>query len=51
VDLPYGTQLVDDIVNRTETTMTQRHCFLATELMLSAQAKASRVTFTPSTQP
>jgi predicted dehydrogenase len=51
VDLPYGTQLVDDIVNRTETTMPQRHCFLATELMLSAQAQARRVTFTPSTQP
>ena len=39
-------QLVNDVVNRTETAMTQAHCFLATELMLKAQAKAQRVTFT-----
>ena len=43
VDLPYGRQLVDDVVNRTETAMTQAHCFLATELMLKAQATAQRV--------
>jgi predicted dehydrogenase len=42
-DLPYGTQIVDDIVNRTETAMTQAHCFLATELVLKAQANASPV--------
>ena len=46
VDLPYGAALVNDVVNRTETAMTQAHCFLATELMLTAQAKAQRVTFT-----
>ncbi len=40
VDLPYGRQLVDDIVNRTETAMTQEHCFLATEMTLKAQAQA-----------
>jgi predicted dehydrogenase len=40
VDLPYGRQLVDDVVNRTETAMTQSHCFLATELALRAQAQA-----------
>ena len=40
VDLPYGRQLVDDIINRTETAMTQQHCFLATELTLLAQRKA-----------
>jgi predicted dehydrogenase len=40
VDLPYGKQLVDDIINRTETAMTQEHCFLATELALKAQKQA-----------
>ena len=40
VELPYGRQLVDDVLNRTETAMTQAHCFLATELALMAQAKA-----------
>jgi predicted dehydrogenase len=40
VDLPYGRQLVDDVLNRTETAMTQAHCFLATELALVAQQKA-----------
>jgi predicted dehydrogenase len=43
VDLPYGRQLVDDILNRTETAMTQEHCFLATELALKAQAKAEKI--------
>ena len=43
VDLPYGRQLVDDIVNRTETAMTQEHCFLATELTLQAQKKAIKM--------
>ena len=40
VPLPYGPQLVSDIVNRTETAMSQAHCLLATELALKAQAKA-----------
>lgn len=40
---PYGTQLVDDILNRTETAMTQAHCFLATELALKAQKQAQRL--------
>ncbi|WP_026463912.1 Gfo/Idh/MocA family protein [Adhaeribacter aquaticus] len=44
VELPYGQQLVDDIVNRTETAMTQEHCFLATELALKAQAQAQKLT-------
>jgi len=35
--MPYGEQLVSDVVNRTETAMTQDHCFLATELALRAQ--------------
>ena len=43
VDLPYGRQLVDDIINRTETAMIQEHCFLATELTLLAQKNATKV--------
>ena len=42
VNMPYGEQLVSDVVNRTETAMTQAHCFLATELALTAQKKAYR---------
>jgi predicted dehydrogenase len=45
VVLPYGDQLVADILNRTETAMSQAHCFLATELMLKAQAQAQTVRF------
>jgi predicted dehydrogenase len=41
--LPYGQKLVDDIINRTETAMTQEHCFLATELALKAQQQAQRI--------
>lgn len=40
VYMPYGEQLVSDVVNRTETAMTQNHCFLATELALTAQDMA-----------
>jgi predicted dehydrogenase len=43
VPLPYGGQLVDDILNRTETAMSQEHCFLATELALKAQKQAQRI--------
>jgi predicted dehydrogenase len=45
VELPYGKLLVDDIVNRTETAMTQRHCFLATELALKAQKQAQKISY------
>jgi predicted dehydrogenase len=45
VVLPYGEQIVSDVINRTETAMPQQHCFLATELMLKAQKQAQRVTF------
>lgn len=41
--LPYGEQLVNDILNRTETAMTQDHCFLATELALKAQKQAQKL--------
>jgi predicted dehydrogenase len=40
IDLPYGRQLLADILDRTETAMTQDHCFKATELALTAQAMA-----------
>jgi predicted dehydrogenase len=45
VPLPYGEQLVSDVLNRTETAMPQAHCFLATELMLKAEAQAQKLTF------
>jgi predicted dehydrogenase len=44
--LPYGKQLVDDILNRTETAMSQEHCFLATELALKAQKQAQLLKLT-----
>ncbi len=44
--LPFGGQLVSDIVNRTETAMTQDHCFLATELSLKAQKFAKKLDLT-----
>jgi predicted dehydrogenase len=46
-DLPYGRQLLADIVNRTETAMPQAHCFLACQLALDAQAKAVRLHASP----
>jgi predicted dehydrogenase len=44
--LPYGEQLVSDILDRSETAMSQKHCFLATELALKAQKQAQKLTFT-----
>lgn len=43
VALPFGPQFVADIVDRTETAMSQEHCFHACELALTAQAKATRL--------
>ena len=43
--LPFGEQFVNDILNRTETAMTQAHCFLATELALKAQKNAQTLSF------
>jgi predicted dehydrogenase len=43
VTLPYGQQLVDDVLNRTETAMPQAHCFRAMELALEAQKQAKPV--------
>jgi len=44
VELTYGRLLVDDIINRTETAMTQEHCFLAAELAIRAQDQAKNIT-------
>jgi hypothetical protein len=41
--LPFGEQLLNDVTNRTETAMTQEHCFLATELALKAQKSAQKL--------
>ena len=40
VNLPFGGLFVDDVLNRTETAMTQKHCFLATEMAVTAQKLA-----------
>lgn len=40
VDILYGKQLIDDILNRTETAQSQAHAFLASELALKAEAMA-----------
>jgi predicted dehydrogenase len=42
-DLPYGRQLVADVVERTETAMGQAHCLLACRLVLEAEAMAARL--------
>ncbi len=47
VALPFGTQFLDDIRNRTETAVTQEHVFLASELALKAQAQATMLKTTP----
>ncbi len=43
VELPYGAQLINDILSRTETAMSQEHCFLATEIALKAQKQAGKL--------
>jgi predicted dehydrogenase len=40
VDLPYGRQLVQDVLHRTESAMPQARCFKAMEIALTAQAMA-----------
>jgi predicted dehydrogenase len=42
VPLTYAACLLDDVRNRTETAMTHKHCFLACELALQAQAMAMK---------
>jgi predicted dehydrogenase len=41
--LPYGPNLIADVLSRTETAMPQAHCFLATELALKAEAMAQKL--------
>lgn len=41
--LPYFARLAADIRDRTETAMTQEHCFKVMELALTAQARATRL--------
>lgn len=41
--LTYFDRLADDVRNRTETAMTQAHCFKVMELALKAQAEAARL--------
>jgi predicted dehydrogenase len=43
VPLPYAPLLIEDILNRTETAMTQAHSFLAMELAIQAIAKTQRL--------
>jgi predicted dehydrogenase len=43
IQLPYGRQLLFDILNRAETAIPQAQCFLAMELALEAEAKATRL--------
>jgi predicted dehydrogenase len=45
VVLPYGPQVVADVLNRTETAMSQAHCFMATEVILTAQKQAQRLDY------
>ena len=41
-ELPYGRQLIADVLNRTETAMPQARCFNAMKLALTAQAMAEK---------
>lgn len=43
IELGYGQNLVNDIQDRSETAMSQEHCFLASELALTAEAQAARL--------
>jgi predicted dehydrogenase len=47
VPLPFGAQFIYDVLNRTETAMTQAHCFLVSELAIQAQLQAERPSFSP----
>lgn len=43
--LPFSNLFIDDVLNRTETAITQNDCFLAAELALKAQASARELIF------
>lgn len=40
VPIRFGAQLIHDVLHRTETAITQEHCFVTSELVLQAQAQA-----------
>lgn len=44
VPLPFATQFIDDIRNRSESAMSQAHCFLTSELALKAEWMAQDLT-------
>jgi predicted dehydrogenase len=44
VALPFAGKLIDDVLHRTETSMPQKHTFLAMQLALEAEAKAQKLT-------
>jgi predicted dehydrogenase len=41
--LPYGEQLINDVLDRTDTAMNQEHCFYAMEVALKAEKQAQRI--------
>ena len=43
VALPYGEQLINDVLDRTDTAMNQEHCFYAMELALKAEKQGQRI--------
>lgn len=45
VELPFARQLIADVLERTQTAMSQTHCFKVCELALRAQAQAIRLPF------
>lgn len=51
VALPFARQLLDDVRQRTETAIGQAHAFLATDLALEAQARATRLGRLPGAAP
>lgn len=44
VEVQYGKQLIEDILNRTDTAIPQAHVFLASELAIKAEAMATDLT-------
>ena len=44
VALPFAGKLIDDVLHRTETSMPQKHTFLAMQLALEAETNAQRLT-------
>jgi predicted dehydrogenase len=43
VPLTYGEQLINDVLDRSDTAMNQEHCFYAMELALKAEKQAERI--------